>query len=254
MRGKSRTGAAVSCLALGGLDGFRLQWRFFIFLPSDAGQAFLSRCASAPRFDCNLGPRSAALRPQIIRGVGWVRYCTCAARPAKENGKTARADTLTKNYSTSIIGESTAHPIHKPAVILSRLDSRNVQLRNRISSPPYMYVFFFPTNALDASTRAYGVPDCMPLTQPRGRSHMPTWMGPRSEVSPAGACRNVTHRKILRTCTYCTRISSHATATISHAKCTLCSPRTEHLDSCSLFKIAIGADVHRAEIEVAEMK
>ena len=140
VRGKSRTGAAVSCLALGGLDGFRLQWRFFIFLPSDAGQAFLSRCASAPRFDCNLGPRSAALRPQIIRGVGWVRYCTCAARPAKENGKTARADTLTKNYSTSIIGESTAHPIHKPAVILSRLDSRNVQLRKRISSPPYMYV------------------------------------------------------------------------------------------------------------------
>ena len=193
MRGKSRTGAAVSCLALGGLDGFRLQWRFFIFLPSDAGQAFLSRCASAPRFDCNLGPRSAALRPQIIRGVGWVRYCTCAARPAKENGKTARADTLTKNYSTSIIGESTAHPIHKPAVILSRLDSRNVQLRESVS-------------------------------------------------------------RLRRTCTYCTRISSHATATISHAKCTLCSPRTEHLDSCSLFKIAIGADVHRAEIEVAEMK
>ena len=48
----------------------------------------------------------------------------------------------------SIIGESTAHPIHKPAIILSRLDSRNVQLRNRISSPPYMYVFFFSNECI----------------------------------------------------------------------------------------------------------
>ena len=35
--------------------------------------------------------------------------------------------------------------------------------------------------------------------QPRARNHMPTRMGPHSEAAPAGACRNMQHRGILRT-------------------------------------------------------
>ena len=53
--------------------------------------------------------------------------------------------------------------------------------------------FFFSNECIICKHPASGVPGCTPLMQPRARSHMPTRMGPHSEIAPAGACRNVTH-------------------------------------------------------------
>ena len=58
---------------------------------------------------------------------------------------------------------------------------------------------FFSNECITCKHPAYGVPLHATLMQPRGRNHMPTRMGPHSEAAPAGACRNVQHKGILRT-------------------------------------------------------
>ena len=53
-------------------------------------------------------------------------------------------------------------------------------------------VFFFH-ECIECKHPASGVPLHATLMQPRTRNHVPTRMGPLSEVPPAGACRNVRH-------------------------------------------------------------